>query len=231
MEKAWQIFNNKKVLIMGLGTKGGGVSSTKFARKYGAEITITDLHDENYLKSSLNELSEIPKKLVLGKHDIKDFENHDIIIKNPGIKYSNKFIQHTIKHDKVIETPISLFTKLYDKPFTGITGTKGKSYTTALVSHLLTSLGIENIAAGNNCISPLDYLETEKEYVLELSSWQLYEMGIQKKSPHIACWLNFFPDHMNYYSTVNKYFNDKKNLFKHQLANDYSIYPFEQANI
>ena len=113
MKEAKQMFNNKKVLIMGLGIKGGGVASAKFAYEHGAKITITDLQNENYLKSSINELTEISKNLILGEHRLKDFEEHDIIIKNPGIKYTNKFIQHAIKHEKKIETPISLFTKFY----------------------------------------------------------------------------------------------------------------------
>ncbi|NJO88872.1 MAG: UDP-N-acetylmuramoyl-L-alanine--D-glutamate ligase, partial [Chloroflexia bacterium] len=130
-----------------------------------------------------------------------------------------------------IETPISLFIKNYNKPFIGITGTKGKSYTTALVSHLLSALGIENIAAGNNCISPLDYIEEDLEFVLELSSWQLFDMGIQKVSPAIACWLNFFPDHMNYYSSVNEYFNDKSQILVNQIESDFCIVPYGYTNI
>jgi len=231
MEKAKKIFDNKKVLIMGLGTKGGGVASAKFAYKYGASITITDLNSKKYLKNSLDELSTTPKVLVLDRHRFQDFENHDIIIKNPGIKYSNKYIQHALKHKKKIETPISLFTKLHKKPFIGITGTKGKSYTTALVSHLLSSLNVNNIAAGNNCVSPLDYVGKELEFVLELSSWQLHEMGTQNKSPNIACWLNFFPDHMNHYMSINKYFNDKSKIFKYQATNDYGIVPYEYTKI
>jgi UDP-N-acetylmuramoylalanine--D-glutamate ligase len=216
---------------MGLGTKGGGVVSAKFAHKHGAEVTITDMQPEARLKESLDQLTLVPKKLILGQHRLEDFENHDIIIKNPGIKCTNKYLRHAIKHNKQIETPISLFLKLYNKPFIGITGTKGKSYTTALTSHLLTCLGIKNIAAGNNCVSPLDYIEDDLVFVLELSSWQLHEMGIQKRSPEIANWLNFFPDHMNHYSSINEYFNDKSEIFRYQKANDFCVLPYGYTKI
>lgn len=216
---------------MGLGTKGGGVASAKFAHKHGAFITITDLHDAEYLKDSLLELKDLPISLVLNQHRFEDFENNDIIIKNPGIKYENKYLQHALKHNKPIETPISLFNKFYHKHYIGITGTKGKSYTTALVTHLLSVFNKNIIAAGNNGISPLLFLDKDKTFVLELSSWQLHEMGLQKKSPHIACWLNFFPDHMNYYTNLEVYFEDKAKITKNQTEKDYFIVPFRYTKL
>lgn len=226
-----QYFTNKKVLIMGLGTKGGGVASAKFAHKHGAFITITDLHDAEYLKDSLFELEGLPKSLVLNQHRFEDFENNDIIIKNPGIKYENKYLQHALKHNKQIETPISLFNKFYHKHYIGITGTKGKSYTTALVTHLLSVFNKNIIAAGNNGISPLLFLDKDKTFVLELSSWQLHEMGLQKKSPHIACWLNFFPDHMNYYANIEEYYIDKLQITNYQTEDDFLIVPFGNTKL
>ena len=92
MIKSAEDFRGKKVLIMGLGTKGGGVGSVKFAHKHGAEIAITDLNNENFLSESLKEIEHIPKKLVLGKHCEKDFVINDIVIKNPGIKDDNPYL-------------------------------------------------------------------------------------------------------------------------------------------
>jgi UDP-N-acetylmuramoylalanine-D-glutamate ligase len=63
LEQAKHIFKNKKVLIMGLGTKGGGVVSAKFAHKHGAEVTITDMQPEARLKESLDQLTLVPKNL------------------------------------------------------------------------------------------------------------------------------------------------------------------------
>jgi len=226
-----QFFNNKKVLIMGLGTKGGGLASARFAYKYGASVTITDLQNTDYLKETIEQLTDIPKTLILGQHRLEDFESHDIIIKNPGIRYDNVYIQHALKYSKIIETPISLFTKFYQQPYIGITGTKGKSYTTALVTHILSGFHNNVVAAGNNCVSPLEYLDKDTSFVLELSSWQLHEMGIQNKSPHIACWLNFFPDHMNYYAGLDDYFSDKYQITSHQTENDFLIVSFNDLRL
>ncbi len=231
MIKSLSDFKDKKVLIMGLGTKGGGVESARFAYEHGAKITITDLKDEESLRESLKLVKDIPKALVLGKHRETDFQNHDIIIKNPGIKDSNNYIQNALKNGKVVECPIGIFSELNNKQYIGITGTKGKSYTTGLTNHLLSFLGVNSVAAGNNCVSPLSYLGKANDFVLEMSSWQLRELNKHKKSPNIACWLNFFEDHLNFYDDIDEYFDDKKNILKHQNIDDYCILPLNDNRI
>jgi UDP-N-acetylmuramoylalanine--D-glutamate ligase len=231
MIKFKEDFINKEVLIMGLGTKGGGVGSTRFAYKNGAKITITDLEDEEYLQESIEALRDIPARFVLGRHDEKDFKSHDIIIKNPGIQDENRFVRIANNYHKIIETPIGIFSELNKRPFIGITGTKGKSFTSDLVNHLLSCFGLKTIVAGNNCVSPLMYLEEDVDFVLELSSWQLRELNKHKKSPNIACWLNFFADHLNYYNDLCEYFEDKNSILKHQNCDDFCILPFNDKHL
>jgi UDP-N-acetylmuramoylalanine--D-glutamate ligase len=178
----------------------------------------------------LRELKHIAAKTILGKHDPHDFLQADIIIKNPEIRRNNPFLLQAVENNAVIDTPCGIFSEIHPKPFIGITGTKGKSYTTHLTSHLIKSFLPKTLAAGNNCISPLRYVhETDRTFVLELSSWQLYEMGLHQKSPHVACWLNFFPDHMNYYSETNEYLKDKYNITKYQDRNSMIVLPWNHS--
>ena len=135
----------------------------------------------------------------------------------------------------VIESPLGIFCALYKSPFVGITGTKGKSLTTHLVEHILLNSDLPAVAAGNNCRSPLRFMETKNKIILELSSWQLQEMGLHQRSPDLACWLNFFPDHRNYYANLDQYWEDKMQITLHQDSNDYLILPwsdhrFKQLN-
>jgi len=219
-------FRGKRVLIMGLGSKDGGVGAARFAHSAGAHITITDIQPEDNLKPALKELNDISFYSRFGGHQLDDFLNNDIIIKNAGIRRDNSYLQKAAIKDKIIDTPTGIFSEIHQKPFIGITGTKGKSYTTHLTSHLLNQCNNNSIAAGNNCISPLRYVfDSNKLFVLELSSWQLYEMGLHKKSPHIGCWLNLFPDHMNYYSNIHKYKADKYNITRFQTSKDFLILP------
>ena len=223
---------DKKVLIMGLGTKDGGVGAALWAAKQGARVTITDLNDKHYLTKSLAALNGISARYVLGLHDEKDFINNDIIIKNPGINRSNKFLQIAETYGKIIDSAEGIFSEIVSRPYIGVTGTKGKSFTTHLTEHLLNSLNIKAVAAGNNCVSPLRFVNEEQpHFVLELSSWQLKEMAIHKKSPHVACWLNFFPDHLNYYQDMQDYWIDKHNITKFQQENDFAILPLSDKKL
>lgn len=223
---------DKKVLIMGLGTKDGGTGAALWAAKQGAKITITDMKDERYLKESLSKLKDIQINLNLGQHDRDDFISNDIVIKNPGIKRENPYLRIAEKHGKIIDSPEGIFSEIVLKPYIGVTGTKGKSSTTHIIEKLLVNMGIKTKAAGNNCISPLRFMGNEQPtFVMELSSWQLSEMALHRKSPHLACWLNFFPDHLKYYNTRQEYWLDKYNITKFQDQQDFIVLPFNTKQL
>ena len=213
---------------MGLGTKDGGGGAALFARSRGAIVTVTDLQDETVLGDSLAELADINIRFVLGGHSIEDFIKADLVIRNPGIKRSNRFLTAASDSGAAVDSPTGLFCEIADRPWVGITGTKGKSFTTHLVSHILRASGVKTVAAGNNCISPLRFVDDDSIYpVLELSSWQLSEMNLHRKSPHIGCWLNFFADHMNWYSSMEEYRYDKESIARHQSPDDIIILPLD----
>jgi UDP-N-acetylmuramoylalanine--D-glutamate ligase len=184
--------------------------------------------DESGLGDSLAELAGTDIRFVLGGHSIEDFVKADLVIRNPGIKRSNRFLAAASDAGAAIESPIGLFCEIANRPWIGITGTKGKSFTTHLVSHILRSSGVKTVAAGNNCVSPLRFVDEDSIYpVLELSSWQLSEMNLHRKSPHIGCWLNFFADHMNWYSSMEEYRFDKESIARHQRPDDIIILPVD----
>ncbi|MCD4775059.1 MAG: UDP-N-acetylmuramoyl-L-alanine--D-glutamate ligase [Candidatus Aegiribacteria sp.] len=223
---------DKDVLIMGLGTKDGGVGAALYSNSCGARVTVTDLKDASLLGDALTELAGMDIRFVLGGHRTEDFTSADLVIRNPGIRRSNKFLVAASDVGAAVESPIGLFCEIADRTWTGITGTKGKSFTTHLVSHILRFAGKKTVAAGNNCVSPLRLIDDDSIYpVLELSSWQLAEMNLHQKSPHIGCWLNFFPDHMNWYSSLDDYRYDKKSIARHQSSDDIIILPLDDPTL
>jgi UDP-N-acetylmuramoylalanine--D-glutamate ligase len=222
----------KKVLIMGLGTKDGGVGAALWAAKHGARVTVTDLNDGQYLEESITKLDGIPVKFVLGRHNEKDFIENDVVIKNPGIKRDNKYVRIAKAHGNIVDSAEGVFVELVARPYVGITGTKGKSFTTHLVEHIMNSIGLDAVAAGNNCVSPLRFINGDQPYfVLELSSWQLKDMAKHERSPHVACWLNFFSDHMNYYSNMQDYWFDKYNITRFQDDGDVIVVPLSDKKL
>lgn len=226
-----QFFKDKNITIMGLGLLGRGLGYTKFLAECGANLTVTDLKPSTALKSSLKELKKYRNiKYVLGKHRLEDFRGKDMIIKSAGVPIDSPFIKEARKHKIPVEMDVTLLVKLAPKiTLVGVTGTRGKSMTTALIYEILKrnekSLGKKIYLGGNiRGIATLPILKDIKEgdvLVCELDSWQLQGFGESKISPNIGVFTSFMPDHMNYYGgSMKKYFSDKANIFKFQKKGD-----------
>jgi len=231
-------FKNKKITLMGLGLLGRGVGDAKFLAKYGAKLTVTDLKTEPELETSLKELSGLKNiKFVLGRHDVSDFINLDMVIKGAGVPLDSPFIQEATKNSVPVHMSTALFVKFFIEQFNGtvigVTGTRGKSTVTHLIYHILKESG-KNVEMGGNVqgVSTLAMIENIKPnstIVLELDSWQLQGFGYEKISPQISVFTTIFPDHMNYYrNNMEKYLADKANIFLWQSNKD-TLIVSEQA--
>lgn len=212
-----KLFQNKKVVIMGLGLHGGGVGVAKFFLFQGAKVLITDLKTKTQLKESVSKLENV--KWVLGKHREEDFQEADLIIKNADVPSSSPFLKIARENNIPIKSDIRLFFDLCPAEIIGITGTKGKSTVATLIAELLKEK-YHTILAGNIGVSPLEFLDDIKKnskVVLELSSFILEDL---QKSPQIAVITNLFPDHLNRYKDFNHYVEAKKNIFRYQEKND-----------
>lgn len=219
-------YQNKKVLIFGLGLNMGGVGSAKFFASQGAKVRVTDLKTGTELQPSLEALKEYPKiEYVLGTHDLSDFDWADLIIKNPAVKPGNKYLEYAKQQEKKIETDMGIFLdSINPQQIIGVTGTKGKSTTTSLIYEALKQVKENVILAGNIGKSVLNYIPSINKdtlVVLELSSFQLESWGSHQVSPHIAVITNILPDHLNYYSSMKDYIQDKRYITQSQKERDY----------
>ncbi|UGQ17374.1 UDP-N-acetylmuramoyl-L-alanine--D-glutamate ligase [Borrelia sp. RT1S] len=206
---------SKKFLVMGLGLHGGGLAVSRFLLKHGASLVITDLKSELELASSIKSLEEFKDKIryVLGYHSEDDFKEADIVVKNPGVSFKNKYL----KLAKRIETDISLFLMFNKNPIIAVTGTKGKSTLVSLLHQVLVTKYPKAKIGGNIGISPLSFLDdldATSPVVLELSSWQLHDL--ENLDPIISIITNVYHDHQNYYSNLNDYVEDKSKIFTNQ---------------
>ncbi|MFA6593854.1 MAG: UDP-N-acetylmuramoyl-L-alanine--D-glutamate ligase [Candidatus Buchananbacteria bacterium] len=166
-------------------------------------------------------------KYVLGRHRKEDFKHQDLILRNPGVPQSSKFLKIARDNKIPIYTDISLFFQLVDrKRLVGVTGTRGKSTTTTLIYELVKTLDKQAVLAGNITKSPLAQIPLVNKggrIVLELSSWMTESLADIKKSPHIAVFTNIYPDHLNTYSGIKDYAEAKKNIFKFQTLQNYAV--------
>ncbi|MDD5463721.1 MAG: UDP-N-acetylmuramoyl-L-alanine--D-glutamate ligase [Candidatus Moranbacteria bacterium] len=220
-------FKNKKITVMGIGLHGGGVGTVKFLVAQGAKVIATDLRTKEQLGASLEKLKGLKNvEYVLGHHRMEDFSKVDMVIKNPAAQWSDKHIKFALENKVPVEMDSSLFFKICKNKIIGVTGTKGKTTTATLIYEILKTVGKNPIKIGIGQVSVLDkllLLKKDSVVVFELSSWRLSALGRAKLSPHIAVFKNIMPDHLNYYGTMEKYFQDKKYIFTNQKPKDWLI--------
>ncbi|PID51987.1 MAG: UDP-N-acetylmuramoyl-L-alanine--D-glutamate ligase [Candidatus Moraniibacteriota bacterium] len=225
MDTNW--FKGKRVTVFGIGLLGGGVGTIRFLVEHGARVIATDIKSREKLALSLEQLKDFKNvEYVLGQHRQEDFTKVDMVIKTPQAPWTNKHIKLALKNNIPVEVDSSLFFLLCKNPIIGITGTKGKTTTSHLIYHILKKSGKNPIKIGIGQTPVLDRLKLLKKnsvVVFELSSWRLSALAQEKMSPHIGVFTNFFPDHMNYYRSMDAYLKDKKNIFIHQKPKDWFI--------
>lgn len=216
-------FKGKKITVMGLGLLGRGVGDALFLAECGADLIVTDLKTEEQLQDSLAKLAQYPNiKFTLGEHKLEDFEGRDMILVAAGVPMDSPYLAHAREKGIELAQSATLFAKFSKIPMIGITGTRGKSTTTAMIAHIIETVTGESVIKGGNVrgVSNLQLLKEVKEdslAVFELDSWQLQGFGWAGISPHVAVFTTFMDDHLNYYKNdTNIYFADKANIFINQ---------------
>lgn len=225
-------FKNKKVTIMGLGQyeSGSGISATKFLVGAGAKVLVTDLQSEEKLKDQIKRLGGLTRKIefVLGRHRMGDFKNIDLVVRNPGVPKSSKYLKEAKKNNIPIVNDISIFFDLVDrKRVIGVTGTRGKSTTVSLINEILKLEDKNTVLGGNITKSPLAQLDKVKRggpVVLELSSWLLEDVSV---SSYISVVTNIYPDHLNTYNGMGDYVKAKERIWNFQNAQDAAVLNYD----
>jgi UDP-N-acetylmuramoylalanine--D-glutamate ligase len=228
----WQ---NKKVLIFGLGVLGRGVADAKFFAEIGAQVTVTDLKTPQELKHSLKKLKKFPLNFVFKEHRKEDILESDLILRNAAVPQDSPFLQLARKHSIPVEMDEALFMKYAPVKLIGVTGTRGKSTTTTLIYQILKAAGLSVWLAGNiqgKAALPLLAKVKAKDWVvMELSSWQLQGFDQAKISPYISVFTNIYEDHLNRYSSMKEYIEDKKAIFKYQTKKNFLVLNYDSSRV
>jgi len=229
-----ELIRGKKVTVMGLGLHGGGLATVRWLLKNGAKtVIITDLRTKNELKAPLAELKNSKNiEFILGHHRAIDFQEVDLVVKNPGVPKESEYLKIARKNKIPIESDISLFYRFcLSKNIIGITGTKGKSTVASLVYQIFKKFDSRNQIAGNIGTSSLVVLDkitsADIPVVLELSSWQLEDSVHLEISPHIAVITNIMREHLNRHGSMEDYITAKKLIFKFQNENDFLVLNYQ----
>lgn len=220
-------FENKKVLVLGLAKSGE--SAAHLLDKLGAIVTVNDgkPFEENPAAQSLLEEGI---KVVTGGHPLELLdEDFALMVKNPGIPYSNPMIEKALEKGIPVLTEVELAYLISEAPIIGITGSNGKTTTTTMIGEVLTAAGQNGLLSGNigYPASQVAQTATDKDtLVMELSSFQL--MGIQEFHPEIAVITNLMPTHIDYHGSFEAYVAAKWNIQNNMTVADYLVLNFNQ---
>ena len=208
--------------ILVLGLSKSGISAAEWAVRHGYNVCITE--GKSPKEEFLDKCKELESKGVqieTGGHTDKFIDGTIFAVTSPGIPPKSEIFQKLNSKNIPIISEIELAYRNTDIPFIVITGTNGKTTTTALVSHIL-SKKYSAPVCGNIGVPPTSLIDEKHDFlVCEVSSYQA-EMTSEFKAK-IACWTNFTPDHIDWHEGLENYFNAKAKLFLGKQAPVYSI--------
>jgi len=215
-----------RVTVMGLGLFGGGVGVSRFLVAKGARVTVTDLRSEKDLRESIEALRDLPITYHLGCHPDEDLTKADLVVVNPGVPRESPHLAKAIAAGVPLESEMNLFWKLCRAPVVGITGSNGKTTTTALVGEILKASRPGVWVGGNIGVSLLedvDRIEPDHVVVLELSSFQLENLAFLERSPRVAVVTNLSVNHLDRHGTMEAYGEAKRNILRFQRPADTAV--------
>ena len=225
-------WNGRKVTVMGLGRFGGGVGVVRWLSQQGALVTLTDRASPADLTEPLALLHDLdgqtphPIKLHLSGHDSSDFTDTEAVIVNPAVRPDNRFVREAIEAGVPITTEIGLFLDACPATVIGVTGSNGKSTTSAMLAAILRADGKKTWLGGNLGGSLLGELAsiTESDWVvLELSSFQIHYLPDSVRPPRIAVVTNCVPNHLDWHDTFEEYAATKQRLLQLQSPDSTAV--------
>jgi UDP-N-acetylmuramoylalanine--D-glutamate ligase len=203
---------DRQVLVVGLGSFGGGIGAARFLLRGGARVTVTDLRSEEELGEAIAELRDLEPRLVLGEHRLEDLEGCEWVVASPAVPMQAPILRAAASRGIPVESEITLLCRLLPCPWLGITGTNGKSTTALLARQCIAANGRRVHLGGNLGGSLLDSIaeiEPDDVAVLELSSFQLEHLAAAGLGPPVALITNVTPDHLDRHGSFAEYVRAK----------------------
>ncbi|MBW6459724.1 MAG: UDP-N-acetylmuramoyl-L-alanine--D-glutamate ligase [Bacteroidales bacterium] len=222
-----QLLHGRKLLILGFGKEGK--STCRYIRRLFPDmpLSIADI-DPKAAKDIPVDFSTEDVTFFTGQNYLDAVADHQLIIKSPGIRIPRDFKTGA---GIILTSQTRLMLEAFHRQIIGITGTKGKSTTTSLVHHLLQAAGKKTILAGNIGLPPFDYLEWMTPGTLMVYEMSSHQLEDTVRAPHIAVLLNLYPEHLDRYDSLARYYDAKMRILSGQQDGDIFIYNRDIAEI
>lgn len=218
-----------KVLIIGAARSGTQAALLLAAHHHA--VTLTDMKQID----AKRELEEAGVQVLDHGHpEFLKMENWDLIVKNPGIPYHAPFVQYFVEKQVRIVNEIEVASWFTDQfAYAAVTGTNGKTTTTTLLAELLQRKRPNARAAGNIGV-PLSEIVREQgdqktDIALEVAAFQLVAM--EKFHPVVSVCMNLTPDHLDYFGSLDAYYEAKMRVWKNQRDDDWFLMNLDDPEI
>jgi UDP-N-acetylmuramoylalanine--D-glutamate ligase len=217
----------KHIVVLGLARQGTALA--RFMVEQGASVTVSDVKTADQLAEAIKGLEGVPIKYALGGHPIELLDGCDLLCLSGGVPADLPIVIEAHKRDIALSNDAQIFVERCPAPVIGITGSAGKTTTTALTGEMLRASGFKTWVGGNignPLIADLGQMATGDKVVMELSSFQL---EVMTSSPHIAAVLNITPNHLDRHPTMEAYIAAKKRILDFQDFGDVAVLGYDDA--
>lgn len=198
----------RSVAIWGTGREGRAAVTA--IAEHGPSRLIAVDDSVNFLSVPWDEFAAVAP-LAGGDHAFTALLTADVVVRSPGVPQTHPWMAELRKRGVTVTGGSALWMADHAARTIGVTGSKGKSTTAALISHLLAAVGRPNVFGGNIGVPLLD-LPAAEQYVLELSSYQCSDLT---DSPRVAVVTSLFPEHLDAHGGEREYYRDKLNILRH----------------
>ena len=213
----------RKALVVGLARTG--VATAKFLAIRGAQVTVSEQRPEKELVGVVAELRAQGITVECGGHREESFLEAGLIVPSPGVPLSLPALQKARAKGTEIISELELAWRFLSGTTVAVTGSNGKTTTTALLGRIFEQAGRPTQVGGNigtPLISLVDSSTDDTVNVVEASSFQLE--AVASFAPRVGALLNLTPDHLDRHATMGEYVAAKARLFGKQSADDFAIF-------
>lgn len=218
-------WTGKRVLILGAARQGQALA--RWLVHHGAHVTLSDKRGETELEPARQALADLPIEWAPGGHPLELLEDIDVLCLSGGVPLTLPIVAEAQKHGITLSNDTQIFMEVAPCKTIGITGSAGKTTTTALLGNMAEASYAERAGrawVGGNIGDPLinyvDKMQASDLAILEISSFQLDQMSI---SPNVAAILNVTPNHLDRHGTMEAYAAAKARILDFQSENDVAV--------
>lgn len=225
-----QELTGKKVAVIGLGRSG--IAASRLLKSTGARVIAFDLKTSDEIKEVRELLESLDIEVYCGPYKVELLEDVSLVVLSPGVNPQVPLWSGLKKRGVKVIGELEVGYWFTDEPIVAVTGTNGKSTTTSLIGHILSSCGRKVFVGGNLGVPLCEYVlsgEKVEILVLEVSSFQLET--IEAFRPKVSVFLNISDDHFDRHANFEAYLSAKLRIFENQTSEDFAILNRDDHNV